>query len=226
MTNEQLPAEVQNLTREVLDFVREIMDITKPLAPLGEEVIGIPLDWVRYYRYRNALVIRDRINEIHRERGITRKVPIPPRIGIPLLDAASMEDDPILQEMWAGLAANATDPNKRQETKKVFIDILSGLEPIDTVILRYLANSWDQASREEGQQIKIEEASAALSISHTEIQGSLHNLARLGCVRVETPEVLSALESSVPPTAPSIWSDEGEYHLTSLATDLLRACQS
>jgi hypothetical protein len=73
MTNEQLPAEMRNLSREVLDFAREILDITKPLAPLGEEAAGIALDWVRYYRYLNALVTRDRVNDIHKERGIATK---------------------------------------------------------------------------------------------------------------------------------------------------------
>ena len=150
MTNEELPAEIQNVTREVIDFAREIIDIAKPLAPLGDEAAGIALDWLRYYRYRNALIIRDRINEIHQERGIAAKIPIPARFGIPLLEAASMEDDPSLQEMWAGLAANATDPNRRQNMKKVFIHIISSIEPIDTIILRYLADTWDHTFSEKG----------------------------------------------------------------------------
>lgn len=222
---EQLPAEAREVVREVLEFAREIMDITRPLAPLGEEAVGIALDWARYWRYRNALRIRDRVNELHRERGITTKVPIPPRLGIPLLDAASMEDDPNLQELWAGLAANATDPNRRQDAKKIFTHVLSNIEPIDTTILDYLIKH--HRSNGKGEEIKIEDVAATLGINSTKIQASLHNLARLGCLRAEPPARHAAFTDMVGrvSTAPSIWSDEGDFHLTSLATELLEACK-
>lgn len=84
----KLPADVESAIREVLEFAREIMDITNPLAPLGDELVGIPWDGLRFYRRKNALVIRDRVHKVHRERGIDTTLLMPPRLGIPLLDAA------------------------------------------------------------------------------------------------------------------------------------------
>ena len=56
-------------------------------------------------------------------------------------------------------------------------------------------------------------------------RSSLHNLTRLGCLRAESPVPFRSPESAPVSTAPSIWSDEGDYYLTSLATDLLEACE-
>jgi len=84
----KLPAEVESAIREVLEFAREIMDITKPLAPLGDELVGIPWEGLRFYRRKNALIIRDRVHKVHRERGIETTFLMPPGLGIPLLDAA------------------------------------------------------------------------------------------------------------------------------------------
>jgi hypothetical protein len=230
MTNGQLPAEIKDVTRKVLDFAREIIDITKPLVPLGEEAAGIALDWLRFYRYQNTLKIRDRVHEIWKERSVTKTIPIPVRLGIPLLEAASMEDDPTLQEMWAGLVANVTDPNRRQKLRKVFSAILSDFEPIDSIVLRYLAAHWDHDSSEKGEEIQIKVASIELEIGTNEIQLSLHNLARLGCLRIEPPRTLGGFVtgSAGRPlnTAPSILSSEGDFYVTTLAVDLLETCET
>ena len=70
------------------------------------ELGGITKDWAKYWRYKNALIINDKVEAIHKKRGIEGKtIPIPLRCGIPLLESASQEDDSFLQEFWVGLDA-------------------------------------------------------------------------------------------------------------------------
>lgn len=103
------------------------------LAQLG----GAFEDWAGTYRYLNALKLADKVEQIHDQRKITGKaIPIPARLGIPLLQRAFLEDDDIIQNMWAGLIANATDPNFHAEPRRNFIEFLSALEPLDALVLR------------------------------------------------------------------------------------------
>ena len=48
-----------------------------------------------------------------------------------MINEATLEDREEIQKLWAGLIANATDPNKRFNIQKIHIDILSKLEPLE-----------------------------------------------------------------------------------------------
>ena len=43
------------------------------------------------------------------------------------MDAATKEENETIQDMWAGLLANATDPKIKLQIKKVIISVLSEL---------------------------------------------------------------------------------------------------
>ena len=69
------------------------------------------------------------------ERAVDNPEPISLRVGKPLLEAASMESNDELQDLWARLMANAMDPNRDVILRHEFIDVLSQFEPIDVLIL-------------------------------------------------------------------------------------------
>lgn len=103
---------------------------------------GAFADWAASFRYKNALRLMDEVEAIHQERGIVGKtVPIPPRLGIPLIQRATLEDDEGLSAMWAALTANALDPNRHVEARRGFTDLLSSLEPIDALVLQGIVGS-------------------------------------------------------------------------------------
>jgi hypothetical protein len=67
-------------------------------------------NWAAVFQYKNALRLIDQVETIHRERGLAGKtVPIPPRLGVPLLQQATLEDDEKLLEMWAALVPLHSD---------------------------------------------------------------------------------------------------------------------
>ena len=57
------------------------------------------------------------------------------KLGLPLIEKASLEEDPTLQELWANLLANALNPNHSAEVRTIFVDIIHNLSPFDVLIL-------------------------------------------------------------------------------------------
>ena len=123
-----------------------------------------------------------------------------------------MEDNETIQDMWAGLIANASDPDKRLDVKKVYIDILSSLEPLDTAILADLQSSLSR---------NFVSLLTNAQVSDEELRISLQNLARFGCIRQEKHETwteMSKLGFDVSDVTAAIV-------LTDLGHSLLEACQ-
>ena len=146
---------------------------------------GIVSDWMRYFRYRNLLVVTDKVKDIHTSRSILGKaVPIPPEYVLPLLDGVSLEAEGSVQDMWAGLIANATDPSSEYRIKKVFIEILRGLEPLDARTLECLGDPAldEKYSILTGATFNADTIASCLDADETEIKLSLQTLARYGCV--------------------------------------------
>lgn len=85
--------------------------------------------------------------------------------------------------MWAGLIANATDPNEKLNVKKIYIEILSSLEPIDVQIILYFSKQgWHLFSEVPGGGINVERLSSDLNLTENDVVISLQNLHRLGCL--------------------------------------------
>lgn len=154
------------------------------LGDTAVELGGVANDWAKYFRYKNLLRIQDKVNGLHAKRKIEGKtIPIPPRYAIPLIQNASHEDDDDIQSLWAGLIANSTDPNKKLNVKKIYIEILSSLEPIDVQIILYFSKQgWHLFSEVPGGGINVERLSSDLNLTENDVVISLQNLHRLGCL--------------------------------------------
>jgi hypothetical protein len=66
--------------------------------------------------------------------GVTAK-DVPLKIIHPLLEAASLEDNPEIQELWANLIANAADPRGGVIVRESFTPALRQLTPADVHFL-------------------------------------------------------------------------------------------
>lgn len=72
-----------------------------------------------------------------RTRGLTEPTrAVPLKLAIPPLQAASIEDDDDLQDMWSGLLVNAADADSGIDVKRAFIDILERISPLEAHILK------------------------------------------------------------------------------------------
>lgn len=110
--------------------------IEKVVGKPFEEIGNIAQDWMKYFRYKNLLLIYDKVEKIQKRRGIEGKSKaINPRIAIPLLESASIENEGSIQELWAKIIANGTDSQKKIDIHPAFIEVIKQLSPDEARIL-------------------------------------------------------------------------------------------
>jgi hypothetical protein len=108
---------------------QDAVDIFKKLAgPLAYEVGEMLGAKAREYRLRNAIKILLRTKKMLADAQINPQ-PIPPRLFLPAIQAASTEDNDILQERWAALLANASNPALSQSVLPSFVEVLKEMTP-------------------------------------------------------------------------------------------------
>jgi len=225
--------EESKAVQELAKTTGKAIDISEKVGRFLKDIFGnalgeigqIGYDWARFYRYQNLLRIRDKIEAIHKQRRIEGKtLPIPPRYAVPLIQNASQEDDETLQEMWAGLIANATDPEMHLNIKKIYINILSSLEPLDVSLLRFLAAMASPIAPGRNRiNLNMKTLGKNLSVTQKELELSLQNLARLNCVIDEHPETYNSIGSTS--SGLRIRNPKTTFRPSSLGYYLIEACK-
>lgn len=127
-------------TEKVLDIVKDAGPFLKKVfGPLVEDAVGVVADRVKFYRLKNFLSLVDKVEHLLQARSIHTPRPVRPSFAIPLIEAATLEDDDSLQQCWANLLTNSMDPTVGEPPRTAFISILKDLSPIDAYVLSYLA---------------------------------------------------------------------------------------
>lgn len=158
-----------------------------------EQGIGIFEDKLKYMRWERQLRLMDKVNEVLKNRGIQEPFkPIPLKLAIPLFEAASLEDDDYLQNLWSNLLVNASDSQSTFELQRSYIEILGQLTPLEAKILEKLYSlSYEEALHKgiitadlpDGVEIVNEKEKDRKYIEpSSEVTLALANLARLGCL--------------------------------------------
>lgn len=107
-----------------------------------EQAMGIVEDKLKYLRWERQIRLTERANALLAERGLaqpSRKVPL--QVAIPLIQAASLEEDDWLQDQWAALLVNAADAASHVEVRRAFISILEDMTPLDALLLKKIYSS-------------------------------------------------------------------------------------
>jgi hypothetical protein len=94
-----------NEVRGLAEFVEEAS------GGLISNGLGLIADRLAYLRLRQALSLRDKIIDELKRRGVRQPKQVAPKFLIPLLEAATLEEDEDLHTRYATLLANARDPN-------------------------------------------------------------------------------------------------------------------
>lgn len=209
--------EIAKTTGKALDVAEKVGGfLNRVLGDACKEVGASIHDWTKFYRYKNLLKINDKIVQIQNKRGLQGKeVPLQASIGIPLIEAASFIEDENLQQKWAALIANATDPNYGGKIRKSFIDILSSLDPVDAIILDWMSTQgWNNALGE----ISIKSISKSLGLEEDEVKISASNINRLGLIDFGVPTTAGS-------TGISVSGDGTRFRLNQLGGALLKLCK-
>jgi len=101
--------------------------------------LGIVDDKLRYIRWENQLNLMEKANEKLADRRPyhpTRAIPL--QFAVPLVEAASLEDDDYLQDLWATVLVNAADETVEVQVRRAFVSILEDMTSLDVQILRVI----------------------------------------------------------------------------------------
>jgi len=190
--------EVAGVTGKTIDAVRALSGFLNDVfGDAFREFGGTVADWARYLRYRNTLLILDKVKAtLARRSAIGKTLTIPPRISLPLLEGASLEFEEDIQALWAGLIANTIDPMRAIKPTKVFIEILRGLEPLDARVLQFLADpKLDQVYNILTRAtVNVDVIASGLNAEPEDVKIALQTLARYQCVVDAWEQTLESLD--------------------------------
>ncbi len=136
--------ETAKATQEVAKTAGKAIDASRELGGFFNRVFGRSLDQLAgmgedsltYHRRVRQLRLAKRFEEIRKELGFDEPIdPIELKVGIPLIEAASLEDDDGLQDLYARLLATATNPGSKVKAKRAFVSILQELGPLEVLLL-------------------------------------------------------------------------------------------
>ena len=182
------------------------------LGTIPEDIVGLTFgDYLKELRTRNLDRLRGKTEDILRQRGIEQPEPIDPKVAIPAFEAASMESNEELQDLWANLLANAMDPTMDVSLRQIFIDTLKQFEPIDALVLNALV----KISESSGKRSFSGTACYELNLRAAQIALSMQNLEKLGCVMRAGGASKSGTDAYM----------EGQFSLTPLGDEFFIACQ-
>jgi len=110
---------VDKVIAEVREFVSKIV------APAAEELGLLAKDSISYWRFKNQVSIIGKTKKICEERDIKVSA-VAPKLLVPFMEHAALEDDAAMQTAWAQLLANLVNSEKNI-TNHVFPYILGQL---------------------------------------------------------------------------------------------------
>jgi hypothetical protein len=186
--------EVAKATGKGIDAVREAGGfIAKYVAGPLEEGVGILHDRLKYVRWERQVRLMQRADQFLRDAGLnapSRAVPL--KVAIPLLQAATIEEDDSLQDRWAALLVNAANADSGVEVHRSFVEILGQITSFEARILDTIYSLSFEEARHAGITTDSLPDSARILAEreHSTEQPSeqvalaLGNLVRVGCVKV------------------------------------------
>ena len=204
---------VAKTTGQGLEIVKDSgAFIAKFIGGSLEQGFGIIEDHLKYVRWERQRRLVDRANHFMAERGSRMRFrPVPLKVAIPIFEAASLEEDDDLQDLWAWLLVNAADAESGVEVRRRLVSILQDFSPIEARLLQAIHDAPPMSSngptktlpgppdldgRETGRPMKGGVPTKGLPHEYLEpgeeeedpglpsepVQLGLWNLRRLGCI--------------------------------------------
>jgi hypothetical protein len=191
-------------------------------GPAADEIGEWMRDKIHVFRMANAV---SAVSKAQEKLALKGREPqeVPLRTLLPLLEGASLEDDPFLSDKWAALLASAADASHQRRVLPSFPHILENLSPTDARMLELMyANEWiggtvrasDGVDIDRGWTLK-EEILVQLEMAVEQFELSYANLFGLGLVEVGARAFGSTR---------MIVLDKREVGLTALGTAFVAAC--
>jgi hypothetical protein len=168
-----------------------ISEFTREPLKAASGIIANKLNYIRWEQTINLMVK----SRAHLKKMGFDSPPhaVPMNFAIPLLEAASLEENDDLQALWAILLVNAATSSRANDRRRAYISILEQLTPLDAAILIKVHLALEHENFERGVLTKGlpdhgtlymvgEVPFDKLETPTDEVVLSLANLVRIGCL--------------------------------------------
>ena len=185
--------EVAKTTGKGIDAGRELGGfVARFIGGPFEQASGIVEDKLTYKRWERQVRLMQRAEEFLDQQGLkapTRSVPM--KVAIPIFEAASMEEDDELQDIWARLLVNAADADSGADVTRALVTIIQDFGPLEARLLQaiddapaaiypsdaILTTLLPHAYLDEG-----DDSDDLAALPPEPVQVALWHLMRLGCI--------------------------------------------
>lgn len=117
--------------------------VSRTIAEPLKETMGILTDRLQFMRWERWVRLVDKVEEIIEERKLQGKTRVvPPKIALPIIENASLEEDDFLQDMWVNLLISAMDES-REMPRTAYIEIIKVLTPADAQLLKLMHSEFE-----------------------------------------------------------------------------------
>jgi hypothetical protein len=198
--------------------------IGKLVNPALEEGGGLIKDNIAYWRFRNQINLSIKAKKFLEDKGISPKKVLPKTL-ISILENGSLEEDDYMQNKWASLLANASNPNYKEEIKPSYAEILKELSSTEVKLLDEMFEEFNKKLAESEYEIKFNKDNVCkkLNISENEYNILADNLIRLNlCQPVPKRGIYF---SSVKKDQPAKIRPKQISYLTLLGYSFVKACK-
>lgn len=127
--------DLAEIPKALLDGAQSFLN--RLLGPAIDETGQLLADKVRYRRLKNQVKIVEDARKLVEEAGLTPKS-VSLQTLVPLVEKASLEEDPTVQKMWSTLLANAASATTRDGLHRLCVEVLANISPIEALILRHV----------------------------------------------------------------------------------------
>ncbi len=219
--------------QEVAKAAGKALDVVKGAGGFLDDILGrtfrelgaIPADWARLLRLQCLLLVGVKTKRLLDARGITagQLRAIDPHLALPLFDGASLEGADAIQDLWAALIANSVDPERCVRLRKIFIEVLRSLEPVDARVLQFLSEpSLDERyTILTGATVNADVIAREIAVDAADVKVSLQTLARYQCVVDSWEGTLHGLDFGY--SGFRVDNPKANFRLSHLGTALTRA---
>jgi hypothetical protein len=111
------------------------------MGDLVVDTVGLLGDRLRFYRAERWILLSVKTKERLRRKGIKHIRTVPPKVALPLIEAATIEDDEDLHTLWANLLATGLDESAAL-IRQQHVATLSALSLEDAQTLRAIYLDW------------------------------------------------------------------------------------
>lgn len=191
-----------------------------------DEISNIIHDKLRFIRWKRLVEMSDEVNNILKERGVIETRALAPKLAIPLIEDASLEDNDEIKSLWSKLLANALDPNFKDDIRYGFIEMLKNITGREALLLKKLyealvaKNFLSDLSQLSSRHVDKEQIIRMFNITPEEYVVFAHNLMRLQLI---APAVISG-GVSIGSNFLSSYKGIDVIYLTALGVKFVEAC--